>query len=252
LAPDTATAPRPHYVTTPRGQVRLWLAGQGPTLIALPGLIRSAETVARELARTCPGWRVVAVELPGIGYSAGAGIAGIKDMAARIADALERHGLVEQHEPQHGRDDEVQRRDGRDDARSTPGQSDVERDCACTGEDACEDREEDSLPVQRDRNRLDADVAGGQQGPRRVRDDHGELGRERPRGHVGDDGPDAPGQHRDQRPRERGSDHRKAENSPHESGSETSDGDRGDRDGPPSPYLNRKVSRFFGANVRML
>lgn len=88
MAPDTATGPRPHYVTTPGGQVRLWLAGQGATLIALPGLIRSAETVARELARTFPGWRVVAVELPGIGYSAGAGIAGIKDMAARIADAL--------------------------------------------------------------------------------------------------------------------------------------------------------------------
>jgi pimeloyl-ACP methyl ester carboxylesterase len=88
LEPDTATAPRPHYVTTEGGQVRLWLAGQGATLIALPGLIRSAETVARDLARTCPGWRIVSVELPGIGYSAGAGLAGVSDMADRIAGAL--------------------------------------------------------------------------------------------------------------------------------------------------------------------
>ncbi|PHP65289.1 alpha/beta hydrolase [Zhengella mangrovi] len=76
--------PTPRYVTTASGQVRIWQAGEGPDLVVLPGLIQSAEGVAARTAAACPGMRVTALELPGIGGSAGIDPAG----AGRCADAL--------------------------------------------------------------------------------------------------------------------------------------------------------------------
>lgn len=52
----------PHYVTTPWGQLRLWVAGQGRPVLVLPGLIRAAETVADDLAEQ--GLTAYVVELP--------------------------------------------------------------------------------------------------------------------------------------------------------------------------------------------
>lgn len=79
------TDPRPHYVTTPHGQIRLWLAGEGADLVALPGLIRSAEDLARELAAAHTGMRVIVPDLPGIG---GSSEVNPEEGPDRIVDAL--------------------------------------------------------------------------------------------------------------------------------------------------------------------
>lgn len=52
----------PHYLTTPWGQIRLWVAGEGRPVLVLPGLIRAAETVASDLAEQ--GLTAHALELP--------------------------------------------------------------------------------------------------------------------------------------------------------------------------------------------
>jgi pimeloyl-ACP methyl ester carboxylesterase len=80
---------RPHYVTTPYGQVRLWLAGDGPTLVIVAGLTRSAETTVRQAGAALPGWRIIAVDPPGLGGSARAAAGSLSDAAATIAGSLE-------------------------------------------------------------------------------------------------------------------------------------------------------------------
>lgn len=81
--------PRPHYVTTSRGQVRLWQAGSGANLVALAGLTTAASLKARELAELLPGWRVTVVELPGVGGSSAIAFAGADEAAWAVAEALE-------------------------------------------------------------------------------------------------------------------------------------------------------------------
>lgn len=83
-------SPRPFYAATRSGQIRQWIAGaaHGPVLVVLPGLIRSAASVAGMLARECDGWTIVAVELPGIGYSCAVRAEGVEEMAARVAESL--------------------------------------------------------------------------------------------------------------------------------------------------------------------
>ena len=84
----------PHYVTTPRGQVRLWLSGSGPNLVAIAGLTTAASVLARRLAETCPGWRAIVVELPGVGGSSeaaadtGDNADTVDNAAAAVAGAL--------------------------------------------------------------------------------------------------------------------------------------------------------------------
>jgi len=81
---------RPFYAVTSGGQVRQWIAGaaHGPVLVVLPGLMRSAASVAENLARECSGWTVVAVELPGIGYSSGIQPKAVADVARILAESL--------------------------------------------------------------------------------------------------------------------------------------------------------------------
>lgn len=83
------TALRPHYLTTPRGQIRTWQAGRGPNLVALAGLTRAASVTARMLAELCPDWRITVVELPGIGGSARVASAALEDVADAAASALD-------------------------------------------------------------------------------------------------------------------------------------------------------------------
>jgi pimeloyl-ACP methyl ester carboxylesterase len=78
----------PHYVTTPRGQVRLWLTGSGPNLVALAGLTTAASVLARRLKEICPGWRIIVVELPGIGGSSEAAAETVDGAAAIVGDAF--------------------------------------------------------------------------------------------------------------------------------------------------------------------
>lgn len=67
----TASAePRPHYVTVPGGQLRLFRAGAGADLVVIAGPLMAAGVTARRLAESCAGWRVTAIELPGLGGSA--------------------------------------------------------------------------------------------------------------------------------------------------------------------------------------
>lgn len=82
------TEPRPHYVTTSRGQVRLWQAGSGANLVALAGLTSAASLKARQLAELLPDWRVTLVELPGVGGSSGVAFAGADEAAWAVAEAL--------------------------------------------------------------------------------------------------------------------------------------------------------------------
>lgn len=78
----------PTYVTTSRGQLRLFTAGEGPTLVILSGLIRSAETLADECTKALPHRRVIIVELPGIGGSARTDIESLSDAAAAVVEAV--------------------------------------------------------------------------------------------------------------------------------------------------------------------
>ncbi len=80
--------PRPHYVTTSRGQVRLWQAGRGPNLVALAGLTNAASLTARRLADLLPAWRVTVIELPGIGGSSEVSFTGADEAAWAVAEAL--------------------------------------------------------------------------------------------------------------------------------------------------------------------
>ena len=82
------TAPTPHYVTTSAGQIRLWQAGEGKSLVVLPGLINAAEAIADRAAVACPGWRVIVPELPGIGGSSGIDPADAQACVGALAEAL--------------------------------------------------------------------------------------------------------------------------------------------------------------------
>ncbi|MBP2227742.1 pimeloyl-ACP methyl ester carboxylesterase [Azospirillum agricola] len=85
--------PKPHYVTTASGQLRLWREGSGPDLLVLPGLIMAASVRAGDLARRLPGWTVTVVELPGIGGSANAWADGVDGLAALVAEAATTAGI---------------------------------------------------------------------------------------------------------------------------------------------------------------
>jgi pimeloyl-ACP methyl ester carboxylesterase len=78
----------PHYVTTSRGQVRLFLAGDGAPVLVLAGPTRSAAAVADELAEQLPGRGVVAVEPPGTGGSARLPLADLDSAGAAIVESL--------------------------------------------------------------------------------------------------------------------------------------------------------------------
>lgn len=79
----------PHYVTTGRGQVRLFVTtGAGPTLVVLAGAVRAASCVADELGDLLPGRHVVVVEPPGVGGSARVAADSVPERAASVVEAL--------------------------------------------------------------------------------------------------------------------------------------------------------------------
>ncbi|MBW3096606.1 alpha/beta fold hydrolase [Pseudohoeflea coraliihabitans] len=87
-ASSGARAPRPFYVTTAAGQVRLWQIGEGPDLVLLGGLIDAAEDLAARAGAALPGWRVTVAELPGIGGSAGVNPQSADACAEALSEAL--------------------------------------------------------------------------------------------------------------------------------------------------------------------
>lgn len=89
----------PHYVSTSYGQTRLWIDGEGPTLVVLAGLTRAARVELRDLREALGSWRIVAVEPPGVAGSARVSARSVDDCAAAVAEALafldgERYALV--------------------------------------------------------------------------------------------------------------------------------------------------------------
>jgi hypothetical protein len=79
---------RPHYLTTSRGQVRIFVGGDGPTVVVLAGLTRAASAVAVDLVDLLPQRRVIVVEPPGVGGSARAETRSVEDSAETITEAL--------------------------------------------------------------------------------------------------------------------------------------------------------------------
>lgn len=80
--------PIPHYITTSRGQVRLFQTGAGPNLVAVAGMATAASVLCAQLAALCPGWRITVCEMPGVGGSANVEPASVDDCAAVLAEAL--------------------------------------------------------------------------------------------------------------------------------------------------------------------
>jgi pimeloyl-ACP methyl ester carboxylesterase len=80
---------RPHYLTTSRGQVRVFVGGAGPTLVVLAGLTRAASAVAADLVELFPERRVLVVEPPGVGGSARVESGSVEESAATIVEALD-------------------------------------------------------------------------------------------------------------------------------------------------------------------
>lgn len=85
---------KPHYVTVSGGQIRIWRRGEGPDLVVLGGLTLAAEALANRVAGNCPGWRVTAIETPGVGGSTAASGADLKRMSAAQADAIRVAGIA--------------------------------------------------------------------------------------------------------------------------------------------------------------
>lgn len=82
-----------HYVTTSRGQVCLFRAGEGPAIVVIPSLTEAASTAADRYASAHPGRSWIAVELPGIGGSAGIPLGDLASAAAIVDEALGLLGL---------------------------------------------------------------------------------------------------------------------------------------------------------------
>lgn len=78
----------PHYLTTDFGQVRIWTAGNGPTVVALAGLAEGAQAVLAQLEEICPDHRLVVIEPPGLGGSSRIEFEDLDQVARALAQAL--------------------------------------------------------------------------------------------------------------------------------------------------------------------
>jgi pimeloyl-ACP methyl ester carboxylesterase len=81
---------KPSFIDLPAGQMRIWEQGAGPTLLVLPGLVNSPQAVCAQVFEKLPNYRVVALELPGLGVSPASGGRTVHDIAATV-DAVARH-----------------------------------------------------------------------------------------------------------------------------------------------------------------
>jgi pimeloyl-ACP methyl ester carboxylesterase len=81
----------PHYVTIADGQMRIWRAGTGPSLVVLPGLAVGAAVTASRIAALCPGWSITAIELPGASLQDDA--QSLESLSRQIAATLHVVGL---------------------------------------------------------------------------------------------------------------------------------------------------------------
>jgi len=79
---------RPFYLTTAGGQIRAWRVGMGPDVVILAGLALAAAVTAERAAVACPGFRITALELPGIGGSADHDADEAGAISAALAEAI--------------------------------------------------------------------------------------------------------------------------------------------------------------------
>ncbi|MQY30413.1 alpha/beta fold hydrolase [Nocardia aurantia] len=77
-----------HYVTTRYGQIRLYIGGAGPALVALAGPTRAAAALLDDLRTVAPGRRVIVVEPPGVGGSAQVALTSLDDCAVAVVESL--------------------------------------------------------------------------------------------------------------------------------------------------------------------
>lgn len=79
-----------YYATTSRGQVGLCVGGRdGAAVVVLAGPLRSATTLLSEVVAALPSRRVVVVEPPGVGGSAGVRFASVEEAGGAVSEALE-------------------------------------------------------------------------------------------------------------------------------------------------------------------
>ncbi len=88
------TAPvKPHFVTGPNGQLRIWSAGQGTPVVVLPGLVQAASVVAQRLAASAPTHAFHVIELPGVGGSADIPCESLAQIAGALRGVIALSGL---------------------------------------------------------------------------------------------------------------------------------------------------------------
>jgi pimeloyl-ACP methyl ester carboxylesterase len=78
----------PCYITTGEGQVRTWLSGEGPVVVAVAGLTTAGSVLSAELSSALPGRRVVVVEPPGMGGAAALDVTSVEQAAQAVAESL--------------------------------------------------------------------------------------------------------------------------------------------------------------------
>ncbi len=91
---DAPLAARPFYVTTGKGQLRGFMAGEGAGLVVLHGPAEGAAAAATAAATRFPGRAAVTFEPPGVGGSAGVDMDGADAVAAALAGAIQAAGLI--------------------------------------------------------------------------------------------------------------------------------------------------------------
>ncbi len=84
---------KPHYLTLEGGQVRLWRCGEGVDVVVIGGPTLAAEALANRLADLNAGWRVTAIEMPGIGGSTPIRQPDVRSIASTVGQAIELAGL---------------------------------------------------------------------------------------------------------------------------------------------------------------
>ena len=85
----------PHYLTTDAGEFRYLTAGTGTPLVAIGGLVWGAESAVDQLREPFPERRVVVIEPPGVGGSAGIDVSSLTRARTALRSALESLGLVD-------------------------------------------------------------------------------------------------------------------------------------------------------------
>jgi pimeloyl-ACP methyl ester carboxylesterase len=73
--------------------MRVWRAGEGPSVVVLPGLTEAAQVAADRVAADLPGQCVTALEWPGIGGSAGLAARDLSELATLVGVAVDALGL---------------------------------------------------------------------------------------------------------------------------------------------------------------